>query len=609
MQQEPFVIKRNGKSEPVNVEKITRRLARLRKDVEGYLGRKLAVSIFRISRSAIMKIYDGITTSELDEQAADECAYILEHPDYAEFAGHIMMSNLERNNRDHMSFAAMCKRAYDFVDDRTGLANPLITDELYAIANKYGHLIDKKMDFSRNYRFGYFAFRTLTRGEYLLCTYRNVKRNRVESRQMVPIETPQHMYMRVALGIYGYDLESAFELYDQLSLHYGSMATPTLFNAGRPRGQLSSCFLLTMHEDSIDGIYKTLGDCAMISKNAGGIGLSIHNVRAQGSYIAGTNGVSNGIIPMLKVFNATAKYVDQGGGKRKGSFAKYLEPWHADVFEFLEMRLISGAEEERARDLFYALWMNDLYYKRLRQAFEMDPVEEQANPVMWSIMCPKECPDLCDKVGKEFEELYERYERAGKARKQVPIKLVNHYISTAQIETGLPYVLNKDHCNRKSNQKNLGTIRGSNLCAGTKLLDLVVLSLFGCWLMCFFFVRNRRVLFARGDCGLQSCFLVDAGFRGHENSNHRSRQVDEFHSYLYQGSEQGDRSHVLPYPVGLPFEHASPSCWTGCVGFGECQGEAAYRFRWRKIQASQSSDCGEHVLRRHERIASIGSRD
>ncbi len=465
MDKEPVVIKRNGDIETVDVEKITRRLTLLKKDVESFLGRTLHVSIFRIARNCILKIYDGITTSELDEVAASECAFNTDHPDYADFGGHILMSNLEANNRQHLSFAAVCERAYNYVELKTGLVNHLISDELYAIAGKYGHLIDRRMDLKRNYRFDYFAFQTLAKGDYLRCHHRTVQRNRVKLVEKIPFETPQHMYMRVALGIYGDDLASAFELYDQMSLHYGTMATPTLFNSGTPHPQMSSCFLLQNKEDSIEGIYDTIKECAVISKHAGGIGVNIHDVRASQSYIRGSNGTSNGIVPMLKVFNCTAKYVDQGGGKRKGSFAIYLEPWHADIRDFLEMKLPNGSEEARARDLFYALWVPDLFWRRLKLAYEMDVEVEAKSPVLWSLMCPHVCPGLSDVWGTKFEALYEKYEQEEKFVRQIPIKKLFLAITTAQIETGTPYILNKDHCNRKSNQQNIGTIKSSNLCS------------------------------------------------------------------------------------------------------------------------------------------------
>jgi len=464
MSEDNYVLKRNGKREPIDPNKITRRLKKLKLDVEKFLGRTLNVSVWRIAKATIGQIYDGITTSELDEEAAEVAAYITDDPDYADFAGNILVSNLEANNRDCMSFLSYAEKAYNFVEERTGHRNPLISDELMNIAKKYSHHIDRRIVMARNYLFDYFAFQTLAKGGYILNNYRQIQKNRAQITAMVPFETPQHMYMRVALGIHGTDLDSAFELYDQLSLQFGTMATPTLFNAGTPKPQCSSCFLLQMKNDSIEGIYDTLKQCALISKQAGGIGVNIHNVRANGSYIKGTNGTSNGLVPMLRVFNNTAKYVDQGGGKRKGSFAMYLEPWHADILSFLELKLANGAEDKRARDLFYALWVPDLFWKRVQKAYAQKP-EDQEPPVMWSLMCPHICPGLSDCYGEEFEKLYEKYESEKKYNKQIPIKDLMKVIMSAQIETGTPYILNKDHCNRKSNQNNLGCIKSSNLCS------------------------------------------------------------------------------------------------------------------------------------------------
>lgn len=460
---ENYVVKRDGTTtEPIDPNKITQRLKKLKSDVEQFLGRTLNVSVWRIAKATIGQIYDGITTSELDEEAAEVSAYITDDPDYADFAGNILVSNLEANNRDCMSFLSYAEKAYSFVDEKTGHANPLISDELLALAKKYSHLIDRRIVMSRNYLFDYFAFQTLAKGGYILNNYRKIQKNRITVSAMVPFETPQHMYMRVALGIHGSDLNSAFELYDQLSLQFGTMATPTLFNAGTRKPQCSSCFLLMLKSDSIEGIYDTIKQCALISKQAGGIGVNIHNVRANGSYIKGTNGTSNGLVPMLRVFNNTAKYVDQGGGKRKGSFAVYLEPWHADILAFLDLKQPNGAEDKRARDLFYALWVPDLFWKRVQKAYQRGAENEP--PVMWSLMCPNVCPGLSDCWGAEFEALYEKYEAEKKYNCQIPIKDLMKAIMTSQIETGTPYMLNKDHCNRKSNQQNLGTIKSSNLC-------------------------------------------------------------------------------------------------------------------------------------------------
>jgi ribonucleoside-diphosphate reductase alpha chain len=333
---------------------------------------------------------------------------------------------------------------YNFVDEKTGFHAPLIADDVHEIIQKNAQLLDSTIIYDRDFGYDYFGFKTLERS-YLL---------RINGKVA---ERPQHMLMRVSVGIHKEDIDAAIETYNLMSERWFTHATPTLFNAGTPKPQMSSCFLLTMKDDSIDGIYDTLKQCAKISQSAGGIGLSIHNVRATGSYIRGTNGTSNGIVPMLRVFNDTARYVDQGGGKRKGSFAIYLEPWHADIFEFLDLRKNVGKEEIRARDLFTALWIPDLFMKRVKDNGD------------WSLMCPNECPGMSDCYGAEFEALYTKYENEGKARKTVKAQELWFAILDSQIETGNPYMLYKDACNEKSNQKNLGTIKSSNLC--TEILE------------------------------------------------------------------------------------------------------------------------------------------
>jgi ribonucleoside-diphosphate reductase alpha chain len=359
------------------------------------------------------------------------------HPDYAILAARIAVSNLHKTTSK--SFSNTMKRLYTYIDPKTGENASMISKEVYEVIRKNAALLDSSIIYDRDFSYDYFGFKTLEKS-YLL---------RIDGKVA---ERPQQMLMRVAVGIHMDDMEAALETYNLLSEKWFTHATPTLFNAGTPKPQLSSCFLLTMQNDSIDGIYDTLKQCAKISQSAGGIGLSIHNVRATGSYIKGTNGTSNGIIPMLKVFNDTARYVDQGGGKRKGAFAIYLEPWHADIFEFLDLKKNHGKEELRARDLFYALWIPDLFMKR---------VEENST---WSLMCPNECPGLADCYGDDFEKLYEKYEREGRARKTIKAQELWFEILESQTETGTPYVLFKDHANRKSNQKNLGTIKSSNLC-------------------------------------------------------------------------------------------------------------------------------------------------
>ncbi|MBT8272396.1 MAG: ribonucleoside-diphosphate reductase subunit alpha, partial [Bacteroidia bacterium] len=359
------------------------------------------------------------------------------HPDYARLAARISVSNLHKNTKK--SFSEVMTDLYTYVNPRTGKKAPLLSDEVYDIIEKNKEKLDSTIIYNRDFGYDYFGFKTLERS-YLLKLNGNIA------------ERPQHMLMRVSIGIHLDDLDAALETYELMSKKYFTHATPTLFNSGTPKPQMSSCFLLTMKEDSIDGIYDTLKQTAKISQSAGGIGLSIHNIRATGSYIAGTNGTSNGIVPMLQVFNDTARYVDQGGGKRKGSFAIYLEPWHADIFDFLDLKKNHGKEEMRARDLFYAMWIPDLFMKR---------VQEDAS---WTLMCPNECPGLPETHSEAFEELYLKYEEEGKGRKTIRARELWEKILESQIETGTPYMLYKDAANRKSNQKNIGTIKSSNLC-------------------------------------------------------------------------------------------------------------------------------------------------
>lgn len=427
-----FVIKRDGRKETVKFDKITARVQKL------CYGLSELVDPVKISMRVIEGLYDGVSTSELDNLAAEVAASMTtNHPDYALLAARIAVSNLHKNT--DKSFSRTMKKLYDYKDTKTGQHAGLIADDVYEIIKKNAELLDSTIIYDRDFGYDYFGFKTLERS-YLL---------RIDGKV---VERPQHMLMRVSLGIHKDDINSAIETYHLMSERWFTHATPTLFNAGTPKPQMSSCFLLTMKDDSIEGIYDTLKQCAKISQSAGGIGLSIHNVRATGSYIKGTNGTSNGIVPMLRVFNDTARYVDQGGGKRKGSFAIYLEPWHADIFEFLDLRKNHGKEELRARDLFYALWVSDLFMKRVKA------------DSTWSLFCPNEAPGLADCWGKEFEDLYERYEKEGRARKIIPARELWNAILESQIETGTPYMLYKDACNAKSNQQNLGTIKSSNLC-------------------------------------------------------------------------------------------------------------------------------------------------
>ncbi len=413
-------------------DKIT---ARVRKLCYGLNER---VDPVKVSLRVIEGLYDGVTTSELDNLAAEIAATMTTtHPDFAKLAARISVSNLHKNTKK--SFSETMEDLYTYVNPRTGKAAPLLSDEVYEAIMKNAELLDSTIIYNRDFGYDYFGFKTLERS-YLLKLNGKI------------VERPQHMLMRVSVGIHPHNMDAAIETYELMSKKYFTHATPTLFNSGTPKPQMSSCFLLAMKDDSIDGIYDTLKQTAKISQSAGGIGLSIHNIRATGSYISGTNGTSNGIVPMLKVFNDTARYVDQGGGKRKGSFAMYVEPWHADIFDFLDLKKNHGKEEMRARDLFYAMWIPDLFMKR---------VEANAE---WTLMCPNECPDLYNRHSEEFEELYLKYESEGKGRKTIKARELWEKILESQIETGTPYMLYKDAANRKSNQKNLGTIRSSNLC-------------------------------------------------------------------------------------------------------------------------------------------------
>ena len=432
-----FVAKRDGRKEPIMFDKITARIRKLN------YGLNPLVDPVRVAMRVIEGLYDGVTTSELDNLAAEIAATMTTtHPDYAKLAARISVSNLHKNTKK--SFSETMEDLYTYVNPRTGKKAPLLSEEVYNIIKKNADKLDSSIIYNRDFGYDFFGFKTLERS-YLLKLNGQI------------VERPQHMLMRVSIGIHLDDIESALETYELMSKRYFTHATPTLFNSGTPKPQMSSCFLLAMKDDSIDGIYDTLKQTAKISQSAGGIGLSIHNVRATGSYIAGTNGTSNGIVPMLRVFNDTARYVDQGGGKRKGSFAIYVEPWHADIFDFLELKKNHGKEEMRARDLFYAMWTPDLFMKRVEQNAE------------WTLMCPNECPDLYNVHGDEFDKLYLKYESEGRGRKTIKARDLWEKILESQIETGTPYMLYKDSANRKSNQKNLGTIRSSNLC--TEILE------------------------------------------------------------------------------------------------------------------------------------------
>ncbi|WCL82144.1 ribonucleoside-diphosphate reductase subunit alpha [Saprospira sp. CCB-QB6] len=427
------VTKRDGRKEDVSFDKIMRRIYYL---CDGLDNRY--IDVIEISKKVILGLYDGVSTEVLDKLAAETAASMAtEHPDYAILAARISVSDLHKGSSD--SFTETMRRLHQYIDPKTGENAQMIADNFMALVEKHSEQLDAAIVHERDYDYDFFGFKTLERS-YLMKVNGKI------------IERPQYMIMRTALGIHGENIEAALQTYKLMSERWFTHATPTLFNSGTPRPQLSSCFLLSMTDDSIPGIFETLSRCAKISQSAGGIGLSIHNIRAKGSYIKGTGGNSNGIVPMLRVYNDTARYVDQGGGKRKGAFAVYLEPWHADVFEFLDLKKNHGKEEQRARDLFYALWIPDLFMQRVEQDAE------------WTLMCPNECPGLYDSYGEEFEKRYLAYEAEGQGRQTIKARELWMKILESQIETGTPYMLYKDHANRKSNQKNLGVIRSSNLC-------------------------------------------------------------------------------------------------------------------------------------------------
>ena len=427
-----YVVKRDGRKEAVKFDKITARIVKM------CYGLDPLVSPEAVAMKVIEGIYDGVSTTDLDNLAAEvAAAKTIDHPDYALLASRIAVSNLHKETKK--SFSEVMEDLYHYIDPKTKERASLLADDVYEIIQLNKDTLDSSIIYDRDFRYDYFGFKTLTRS-YLMKLNGKIA------------ERPQQMLLRVAIGIHKNDIQSAIKTYNLMSEGWFTHATPTLFNSGTPKPQMSSCFLLTTKEDSISGIYDTLKSCAQISQSAGGIGLSIHDIRATGSYIKGTNGTSNGIVPMLRVYNDTARYVDQGGGKRKGSFAIYIEPWHADVFDFLDLKKNHGKEEQRARDLFYALWIPDLFMKRVKENGD------------WTLMCPHECPGLSDSHSKEFEALYTKYELEGKGRKTIKAQDLWFKILESQIETGTPYMLYKDAANAKSNQQNLGTIKSSNLC-------------------------------------------------------------------------------------------------------------------------------------------------
>lgn len=426
------VTKRNGELETVSFDKILQRIKRIGKEAN------INVNYTALAMKVIDQLFDGISTTKIDELSAEQCASMASiHYDYNTLAGRIIISNHQKNTCE--SFSQVMEMLHNYLD-KHGKHSPLVSNELISVVRKHASELDNLCDYSRDYLIDYFGFKTLDRAYMMNINGKTVERT-------------QHMWLRVSIGIHGFDMERVMETYHLMSQKYFTHATPTLYNSGSPHPQLSSCFLLAMENDSIEGIYNTLKDCALISKLAGGIGLHIHNIRATGSHIRGTNGTSNGIVPMLRVFNNTAKYVDQGGGKRNGSFAIYLEPWHADIEMFLQMRKNHGDEELKARDLFYALWIPDLFMERVKSNGK------------WTLMCPDECPGLADVYGDKFNALYESYEESGKGRITMNARDLWYKIMDAQMETGTPYLLYKDACNRKSNQQNVGTIKSSNLCS------------------------------------------------------------------------------------------------------------------------------------------------
>lgn len=512
------VIKRDGSREPLKFDKISNRIRKMTYGLNNDF-----IDVLEISQKVIAGIFDGITTESLDNLAAETAASLIpKHPDYSNLASRIAVSRLHKTTKK--KFSETIQDLYSYIDPETGKEASLINEETYRAVIDNKDTFDSAVIHDRDFNFEYFGFKTLEKS-YLLKLYDKVA------------ETPQHMYMRVAVGIWGNDIKNALKTYELLSTHMMTHATPTLYNAGTRKPQLSSCFLLTTSDDSISGIYKTLTDVATISQNAGGIGLAIHNIRSTGSYIRGTNGTSNGIIPMLKVFNETARYVDQGGGKRKGSFAIYLEPWHADVEDFLELRKNTGKEERRARDLFLALWIPDLFMER---------VEKNEN---WSLFSPSEVPGLHEVYGQEFVAKYLKAESEGKARRVVKARDLWTKIIESQIETGTPYILYKDAANRKSNQQNLGTIKSSNLC--TEIIEYTdkdeqaVCNLASIPVNKFLKSKdNRTTKILRGKCEVDHDLLYSVAYQTTLNLN----QVIDVN---YYPTPETKKSNMRHRPIGI----------------------------------------------------------
>ena len=498
------VVKRDGTLEDVSFDKISLRIQNLSSD--------LNIDPILVAQRVVQGVYDGVKTSELDHLASETAAHMSTvHPDYESLAARIAMSNLHKETSDN--FLKVVNQLNKYVNPKTGTHSPLVSDELLRLVEINVDLINSKINYALDFTYTYFSIKTLTKS-YLF---------KIDGKT---VERPQHMLMRIALGVHGSDLSSAFETYRLMSLKYFTHASPTMFNAGTPKPQCSSCFLLST-EDSIDGIYETLARSAKLSKFAGGVGINVSNIRATNSYIAGTSGHSNGLTPMLRVFNATARYVDQGGGKRKGAFAIYLEPWHADIFEVLELKKNTGPDELRARDLFYALWVPDLFMKRVEQDGD------------WSLMCPNECPGLYDCHSEKFEALYVRYEQEGRARRTIKAQDLWFNIIESQIETGTPYLMFKDACNKKSNQSHLGTIRGSNLCTEivqyTSFDEVAVCNLASVSLGMFVDVETRSYNF-------QELFAVVC---------HMTRNLNKIIDLNYYPLEQARNSNMRHRPIGI----------------------------------------------------------
>jgi len=500
------VLKRDGRLEPVSFDKITSRIKKL-----SYGFDPKCIDPIVITMKVIQGVYDGVTTHELDDLAAETAAYLTtQHPDYSRLAARISVSNLHKMTEK--SFSTVIHQLHQYINPCTQSPAPLISDEVHAIIMANKERLDAAIVYDRDFEYDYFGFKTLEKA-YLLKMDQKIA------------ERPQHMLMRVSIGIHKDDLESAIETYELMSQKWFTHATPTMFNAGTPKPQMSSCFLLTVKGDSIEGIFETLSLCAQISKSAGGIGLSVHHIRAKGSYIRGSGGVSSGLVPMLRIFDNTARFVDQGGGKRKGSFAVYLEPWHGDILSFLDLRKNHGKDESRARDLFYGLWVPDLFMKRIQSNGE------------WSLFCPNEAPGLCDVWGDEFEAMYERYEEEGRALRTIPAQQLWFAVLDSQIETGTPYILYKDAANSKSNQQNLGTIRCSNLC--TEIIE---------------YTSPEEVAV----CNLASIalprFVTDGVFdhqKLYDITYHVTRNLNRVIDANYYPVEEARRSNFRHRPIGL----------------------------------------------------------